>query len=99
MADSKQTLLCTYLSAVLRFVLRTADQPQGPWSTPITIATSLQYPGLYAPMIHPLSGTGVLTDSNGNPDVSNLYWDMSLTGNYNVVLMQTNLSSLQTTAV
>ena len=38
-------------------------------------------------------------DSNGNPDVSNLYWDMSLTGNYNVVLMQTNLSSLQTTAV
>ena len=74
-ADSKQTLLCTYLSAVLLFVLRTADQPQGPWSTPITIATSLQYPGLYAPMIHPLSGTGVLTDSNGNPDVSNLYWD------------------------
>jgi hypothetical protein len=72
--------------------MRTADEPEGPWSDPITIATSAQYPGLYAPMIHPWSGTGKLTDANGDPDVSNLYWDMSLWGNYNVVLMQTDLS-------
>ena len=26
-------------------VLRTADTPEGPWSDPVTIATSLQYPG------------------------------------------------------
>jgi hypothetical protein len=76
--------------------MRTADEPEGPWSDPITIATSAQYPGLYAPMIHPWSGTGKLTDANGDPDVSNLYWDMSLWGNYNVVLMQTDLSPLNT---
>ena len=74
-------------------MLRTADTPEGPWSDAATIATSLQYPGLYAPMINPLSGTGMLTDGT-NPDVSNLYWNMSLWGNYNVVLMQTDLSKL-----
>jgi hypothetical protein len=79
--------------------MRTADEPEGPWSDPITIATSAQYPGLYAPMIHPWSGTGKLTDQNGDPDVSNLYWDMSLWGNYNVVLMQTDLSPLNTVMV
>jgi hypothetical protein len=76
--------------------LRTADEPEGPWSDPLTIATSVRYPGLYAPMIHPWSGTGKLTDKNGDPDVSNLYWNMSLWGNYNVVLMQTDLSPLST---
>lgn len=75
-------------------ILRTADSPEGPWSDPITIATSVQYPGLYAPMIHPLSGTGQLTDAGGDPDISNLYWNMSLWGNYNVVLMQTDLGPL-----
>jgi hypothetical protein len=78
-------------------VLRTADTPEGPWSDPVTIATSLQYPGLYAPMIHPLSGTGLLNseaDGTGTPDFSNLYWNMSIWGNYNVVLMQTDLSPL-----
>ncbi len=80
-------------------ILRTADSPEGPWSDPITIATSVQYPGLYAPMIHPLSGTGQLTDSGGDPDISNLYWNMSLWGNYNVVLMQTDLAPLAVTPV
>lgn len=78
-------------------IMRTADTPEGPWSDPITIATSLQYPGLYAPMIHPWSGTGKLTDDNGDPDISDLYWDMSIWGNYNVVLMQTDLSPLVVT--
>lgn len=75
-------------------ILRTADTPEGPWSDPVTIATSLQYPGLYAPMIHPWSGTGKLTDNHGDPDVSTLYWNMSLWGNYNVVLMETDLSPM-----
>jgi hypothetical protein len=80
-------------------ILRTADTPEGPWSDPVTIATSVQYPGLYAPMIHPLSGTGGLTDSNGDPDISNLYWNMSIWSNYNVVLMQTDLAPLAVIAV
>ncbi len=79
--------------------LRTADTPEGPWSDPIQVASSLAYPGLYAPMIHPLSGTGQLTDANGDPDVSTLYWNMSLWGNYNVVLMDTDLAPLHTTLV
>jgi hypothetical protein len=79
-------------------ILRTADDPAGPWSDPVTVATSVQYPGLYAPMIHPLSGTGQLTDGT-KPDVSNLYWNMSLWGNYNVVLMKTDLSALKVTTV
>lgn len=33
--------------------LRTADQPEGPWSDPVTVTTSAQYSGLHAPMIHP----------------------------------------------
>jgi len=50
-------------------------------------------------MIHPLSGTGLLTDSAGDPDLSTLYWNMSIWSNYNVVLMETDLSALQTTVV
>lgn len=80
-------------------ILRTADQPEGPWSDPVTIATSARYPGLYAPMIHPWSGSGKLVDNNGQADVNNLYWDMSLWGNYNVVLMKTDLTPLKTTVV
>ena len=79
--------------------MRVADTPEGPWSDPIMVASSLQYPGLYAPMIHPWSGTGELTDAAGNPDVSNLYWNMSIWGDYNVVMMKTDLSSLKTTNV
>ena len=80
-------------------ILRTADTPEGVWSDPVTIATSFQYPGLYAPMVHPLSGTGELTDAAGDPDISTLYWNMSLWGNYNVVLMKTDLTPLKTTLV
>lgn len=75
-------------------ILRTADDPTGPWSDPVTIATSVQYPGLYAPMIHPLSGTSQLSD----PD-NYLFWNMSIWSNYNVVLMKTDLSPLVVTPV
>ena len=80
-------------------ILRTADTPEGPWSDPVTIATSISYPGLYAPMIHPLSGTGDLTDASGNPDDSTLYWNMSIWSNYNVVLMETDLTALKPVVV
>ena len=80
-------------------ILRTADTPEGTWSDPVTVATAFQYPGLYAPLIHPLSGTGELTDAAGDPDISTLYWNMSLWGNYNVVLMETDLTPLKTTLV
>lgn len=74
--------------------MRIADSPEGPWSDPIILATPQQYPGLYAPMIHPWSGTGYLLDENGDPDPESLYWNMSMWGPYNVYLMQTDLSSL-----
>ena len=88
-----------YGNGLNNVVMRTADTPEGPWSDPITLATSITYPGLYAPMIHPLSGTGQLTDADGNPDLKTLYWNMSIWSNYNVVLMETDLSTLKTTAV
>lgn len=88
-----------YGNGLNNVILRTADTPEGPWSDPVTIATSIQYPGLYAPMIHPLSGTGDLTDAGGDPDLSTLYWNMSIWSNYNVVLMETDLSPLKTTLV
>jgi hypothetical protein len=75
--------------------MRLADTPEGAWSDPVQLASSSQYPGLYAPMIHPWSGTGLLEDNNGNADYNNLYWNMSLWGDYNVVLMETDLSPLK----
>jgi hypothetical protein len=97
--DYLQKYVVLYGNGSNNVVLRTADTPEGPWSDPVTIATSIQYPGLYAPMIHPLSGTGELTDGAGTPDKSNLYWNMSIWGNYNVVLMKTDLSPLNPTVV
>ena len=61
-------------------VMRTADAPQGTWSTSTTLVTSLQYPGLYAPMMDPWS-TG-----------QDIYWNLSTWGNYNVQLMKTTLA-------
>ena len=53
----------------------------------------MQYPGLYAPMIHPWSGTDLLKKTDGSAeDPQYLYWNMSLWGDYNVALMKTDLS-------
>lgn len=79
--------------------MRVADTPEAAWSAPVQLASSAQYPGLYAPMIHPWSGTGALQGAGGGSDYSSLYWNMSIWGNYNVVLMKTDLSPLQTVAV
>jgi hypothetical protein len=69
-------------------VMRTADSPQGTWSDPRTLATSSTYPGLYAPMIHPWSGTAAAGAGNERY----LYWNLSQwTPYYNVELMETDL--------
>lgn len=81
-------------------VMRTADTPQGTWSPATRLVSSLQYPGLYAPMIHPWSGTDLLKKKDGsaeNPQY--LYWNMSLWGDYNVALMKTDLGEPATTVV
>jgi hypothetical protein len=74
-------------------VMRTSTTPQGAWSAPTTLATSAQYPGLYAPMIHPWSGTDQLRKPDGTPeDPQYLYWNLSQWNEYNVALMRTDLS-------
>jgi hypothetical protein len=71
--------LMMYADQNNNIVMRTADKPQGPWSAPTTVVTSTQYPGLYAPMMDPWS-TG-----------QDIYWNMSMWGDYNVLLMHTTL--------
>jgi hypothetical protein len=74
-------------------VMRTSTTPQGTWSAPKTLVTSSQYPGLYAPMIHPWSGTSQLKKIDGTPeDPQYLYWNLSQWNEYNVALMRTDLS-------
>jgi hypothetical protein len=74
-------------------VMRTADNPQGRWSAPKTLVTSTQYPGRYAPMIHPWSGTAELKKPDGTVEDSQyLYWNLSLWNDYNVKMMRTDLS-------
>ena len=74
-------------------VMRTSSTPQGTWSAPKTLVTSTEYPGLYAPMIHPWSGTDQLKKPDGTPeDPQYLYWGLSQWNEYNVALMRTDLS-------
>lgn len=74
-------------------MMRTSATPQGGWSTAKTLATSSQYPGLYAPMIHPWSGSTQLKKEDGSAeDPQMLYWNLSQWNEYNVALMRTDLS-------
>jgi hypothetical protein len=74
-------------------VMRTSTTPQGAWSAPSTLVTAAQYPGLYAPMIHPWSGSTLLKKADGTPeDPQYLYWNLSQWNEYNVALMRTDLS-------
>ena len=84
-----------YTDGANNVVMRTADAMNGTWSAASTLASPWQYPGLYAPMIHPWSGTDLLKKADGSDeDPQYLYWNMSLWGNYNVTLMRTDLSTL-----
>jgi hypothetical protein len=67
-------------------VMRTSDTPQGTWS-PAKVLMGQQSGGIYAPMMHPwspwLQGTG-----------SDLYWNLSLWNDYNVMLMRTDVTKV-----
>jgi hypothetical protein len=67
-------------------VIRTSDTPQGTWSTAKTILTQ-QNGGIYAPMMHPWSPSTMGTGTD-------LYWNLSLWSEYNVMLMRTDLSKI-----
>jgi hypothetical protein len=85
-----------YTDNTASVVMRTAPRPEGPWSEPLALTTSADYPGLYAPMIHPWSSTGYLLDTSGNPeDPKYLYWNLSQWDQYNVRLMRTDLSTMR----
>ena len=57
-----------------------APAPQGPWSPERLLVPSMQFPGgIYAPFLHPWS-TG-----------RELYYNVSLWSEYNVMLMRTVL--------
>jgi len=71
-------------------VMRTASAPQGTWSAPKTLVTSSRMPGLYAPLIHPWSGTTMVPDT----DRKYLYWNLSTWNDYEVRLMRTDLTKL-----
>jgi hypothetical protein len=71
-------------------VMRTSSTPQGTWSAPTTSVTSTTMPGLYAPMIHPWSGTTNLPQT----DSQYLYWNLSTWNDYQVRLMRTDLTKV-----
>ncbi|MFB1294698.1 DUF4185 domain-containing protein [Mycobacterium sp. pW049] len=69
-----------------RIVMRTSDTPEGVWSD-ATVLMNQQTGGIYAPMLHPWSPS---TEGTG----SKLYWNLSLWSDYNIMLMETDLSKL-----
>ncbi|WP_197377172.1 DUF4185 domain-containing protein [Mycolicibacterium baixiangningiae] len=71
-------------------VMRKADSPEGPWSTPVTLVAASKMPGLYAPMIHPWSSTDNLTAE----EQKYLYWNLSTWDDYQVKLMRTDLTKV-----
>ncbi|QRY55082.1 DUF4185 domain-containing protein [Mycolicibacterium septicum] len=87
-------------------VMRVSDSPQGTWSDTTTLVNNnlTTNTGMYAPMVHPMSGTDYFNkvDANGNVVEDNsqyLYYNLSYWGDYNVRLMQTDLSSMKTVSV
>jgi Domain of unknown function (DUF4185) len=67
-------------------VMRTSDTPQGTWSS-ATVLMAQQNGGIYAPMMHPWSPSTMGTGTD-------LYWNLSLWSEYNVMLMRTDLSKV-----
>jgi len=67
-------------------VMRTSDTPEGGWSD-ATVLMRQQTGGIYAPMLHPWSPS---TEGTG----STLYWNLSLWSEYNIMLMETDLSKI-----
>jgi hypothetical protein len=67
-------------------VMRTSDTPQGTWSS-AKVLMSQQSGGIYAPMMHPWSPSTMGTGTD-------LYWNLSLWSEYNVMLMKTDLTKV-----
>jgi hypothetical protein len=79
--DHLKKFVMLYTNTVSNVVMRTADKPEGPWSSAKTLVTSAAVPGgIYAPYIHPWS-TG-----------SDLYFTLSRWSDYSTMLMHTSLS-------
>ena len=66
-------------------VIRIADHPWGPWSNPVGIVDSQEYPGRYGSFLHP-----DLVENNGR----SVYFIMSIWSSYNTFVMKVDLSSL-----
>jgi hypothetical protein len=67
-------------------VMRTSDAPQGTWSS-AKVLLPQQPGGIYAPMMHPWSSSTMGTGTD-------LYWNLSLWSEYNVMLMKTDLTKV-----
>jgi hypothetical protein len=67
-------------------VMRTSDTPQGTWSS-AKVLIAQQNGGIYAPMMHPWSPSTMGTGTD-------LYWNLSLWSQYNVMLMRTDLTQV-----
>ncbi len=62
---------------------RESPSPWGPWSSPITVTTGQEFPGLYAPYMNPL-----YVEQDGQI----VYFTMSLWDPYDVYLMKARLA-------
>ncbi len=74
-------------------VMRVSDAPQGEWSDSTVLVANNPLAGdtgMYAPMIHPWSGTERL----GSDNTHILYYNVSYWDEYNVRMMQTDLSPM-----
>lgn len=67
-------------------VMRTSDTPQAGWSS-AKVLMGQQNGGIYAPMLHPWSPSTMGTGTD-------LYWNLSLWSQYNVMLMKTDLTKV-----
>ena len=86
-------------------VMRVSDSPQGEWSDTTTLVQNnlTTNTGMYAPMVHPMSGTHYFDVTNDDGAVQDnsqyLYYNLSYWGDYNVRLMRTDLSTMKTVSV
>ncbi|MCV7194695.1 DUF4185 domain-containing protein [Mycolicibacterium brumae] len=74
-------------------VMKVSDTPQGEWSDSIVVERNVA--GWYAPMIHPLSGTGGLASPDTSDGAQYLYYNLSNWNSYNVRVKQVDLSTVK----
>ncbi|MHC9297152.1 DUF4185 domain-containing protein [Mycobacterium sp. LTG2003] len=81
-------------------VMRVSESPQGEWSDTTTLVRNdlVSNTGMYAPMVHPMSGTDYFDTATAD-NSQYLYYNLSYWGDYNVRLMRTDLESMKTISV